>query len=78
MDTFTTEEAKNKIDQLVKKAVTNRQNCRITSSEGETAVIMSEEAFHDITVTLELLSTFVAMEDSKVDLEDLQDVQVVG
>ncbi len=56
MDTLTVEEAVQKLSKLI--ALANQDNCqfRITSEEG-TAVMLSEEAYQNLLVTLELLST---------------------
>ena len=61
MDTYSTHEASCKINELLKKVLVERRHCRVTSNEG-TVVVMPEETYQNLVVTLELLSTPGLME----------------
>lgn len=61
MDTYSTLEAKCRINELLGKVLSERRHCRITSDEG-TVVVMPEDTYQNLVVTLELLSTPGLME----------------
>ncbi len=56
MDTLTAEEAVQNLLKLITLAQQDNRQFRITSEEG-TAVLLSEETYQNLMVTLELLST---------------------
>lgn len=56
MDTFTLEEAKENLKKLIEKISVDQKLCRITSDHGN-AVLLSEETYDNLLITLELLST---------------------
>ncbi len=56
MDTLPFSEAKDKLQQLIKNATNDQYQFRINSDEG-TVVVLPEETYDNILVTLELLST---------------------
>lgn len=56
METITTEEATQNLTQLIASAHLAGQQYRITSEEGS-AVLLSEETYQNLIVTLELLAT---------------------
>ena len=56
MDTLTAQEAQDKLLRLVECAAKDLQQYRITSSDGN-AVLLPEETYQNLVVTLELLST---------------------
>ncbi len=61
MDTYSTLEAKCQMNELLEKVLKDRRHCRITSDEG-TVMVMPEETYQNLVVTLELLSTPGLME----------------
>lgn len=56
MDTMSDSEAKNKLQELIREVVNNRQQFQIVSKDG-TVVMLPKETYDNILVTLELLST---------------------
>lgn len=56
MDAIPLEEAQKQLDTLIAKASKYRQQYCIETPEGN-AVLLSEEAYNDILITLEVLST---------------------
>lgn len=64
MDTLTAQEAQNQLPQLIECAAKDLRQYRITSTEGN-AVLLPEETYQNLVVTLELLSTPGLMERIK-------------
>jgi antitoxin YefM len=62
MDTLDGQEAKDKFDILIKCAIHDQSKFLITTSEGN-AVLLSEEAYQNLMITLEMLSTPIFLED---------------
>ncbi len=56
METVTLEEATQSLEKLITLAKLERQQFRITSEEG-TGILLSEETYHNLMITLEFLST---------------------
>jgi len=56
MDTVAASEARDKLQEMIKEAVNNRQQYKITGDEGS-VVLLPQETYDNILVTLELLST---------------------
>ncbi len=56
MNTFTAEEASQNLLKLIQLAQQDNSQFRISSEEG-TVIILSEETYQNLMVTLELLST---------------------
>jgi PHD/YefM family antitoxin component YafN of YafNO toxin-antitoxin module len=56
MNTLTAEEARQKLSQLIAIAQQDNTQFKITSEEG-TVILLSEETYQNLLVTLELLST---------------------
>lgn len=56
MDTVAASEAKDKLQEMIKEAVRNRQQYKIVGNEGS-VVLLPQETYDNILVTLELLST---------------------
>lgn len=56
MDTVSDSEAKDKLQEMIREVVNNRQQFQIISEEG-TVVMLPKETYDNILVTLELLST---------------------
>ena len=65
METFTAEQAAQNLINLVELANQNGHQFRITSEAG-TAVLLSEETYQNLIVTLELLATPGLMNGLKV------------
>lgn len=68
MDTYTTQEAQDRLTELVDRALDEHKHCRITSDKGA-VIILPEETYHNLAVTLELLSTPGLLESLRIDLE---------
>lgn len=68
METVTDEEAKQNLLQLISYTQQNGQHIRITSEEGN-VVLLSEETYHNLVVTLELLATPGLLEGIKLEHE---------
>ena len=65
METFTTEEAQENLAALIQSAANDTQlKLRITSSNGN-VVLLSEEAYHNLLITLEMLSTPLFLETNQ-------------
>ncbi len=60
METLTAQEAQEKLSALIESAAHDQLKFRITSPEGN-AILLSEELFENILVTLEMLSTPIFM-----------------
>lgn len=56
MDTYKLEEAKELLSHLVEKVSVDQKQCRIIADTGN-AVLLSEETYDNLLITLELLST---------------------
>lgn len=56
MDTYTASEATCQINELLEKVLIDRRHCRVVSGHG-TAIVMPEDTYQNLVVTLELLST---------------------
>jgi antitoxin YefM len=70
METLTALEAQERFSQMIKDAVQDRQQFRVTSEEG-VVVVLPEETYQNILVTLELLSTPGLLDQIKMhDFED--------
>lgn len=61
MDTYSTQEATCQLKELLEKVLVERRHCRVTS-EGGTVVVMPEDTYNNLSLTLELLSTPGLME----------------
>lgn len=68
MDTYTQDEARERLNELVRSALEDRRHSRITSDEGS-VVLLPEETYHNLAVTLELLSTPGLMDSINLDME---------
>jgi len=64
MDNIPAQQAKDQLEELIQIATQQRQQFRITSEEGN-VIILPEETYENILVTLELLSTPGLMEKIK-------------
>jgi antitoxin YefM len=64
METLTTQEAQERLAALIKNASRGQSKYRITSAEGN-AVLLSEEAYENILITLEMLSIPMFLENSQ-------------
>lgn len=56
METLSSQEAKERLASLVETTLQEGKSYRITSPEGN-AILLSEKAYNDLMITLELLST---------------------
>jgi antitoxin YefM len=56
MDSYNLEEAKTNLTRILEKVSADQKLCRITSDHGN-AVLLSEETYDNLLITLELLST---------------------
>lgn len=56
MDTYSASEAKCQINELLEKVLVERRHCRIVSGHGP-VIVMPEDTYQNLVVTLELLST---------------------
>jgi PHD/YefM family antitoxin component YafN of YafNO toxin-antitoxin module len=65
MDTLTDQEAKDKLDIMIKCAIQDQSKFLITSPEGN-VVMISEEAYQNLMITLEMLSTPIFLENSQL------------
>lgn len=65
MDTFTVEEAVQDLPKLIALTQQDSYLMRITSEEGN-VVLLSEETYHNLVVTLELLATPGLMDGIKL------------
>lgn len=61
MDTYSELEATCKLKELLEKVLLERRHCRVTSGSG-TVVVMPEDTYQNLSLTLELLSTPGLME----------------
>lgn len=68
MDTYTQEEARDRLSDLLHNTLEERRHCRITSEKG-TVVMLPEETYQNLAVTLELLSTPGLLDSLNMDLE---------
>lgn len=75
MDNIPAQQAKDQLEELIQIATQQRQQFRITSEEGN-VVILSEETYENILVTLELLSTPGLMENIK-EIQSLEEEEMV-
>jgi len=65
MDTLTDQEAKDKFDIMIKCATQDQSKFLITSADGN-VVMLSEEAYQNLMITLEMLSTPIFLENSQL------------
>ena len=73
MQTLTVEEAQKQLGQILSKAVSTQEKCRISSEEGN-IVLMPEEHYEQLMITLEwLATTSLFSEDESTELEIDQD-----
>jgi len=74
MDIISKEEAEDRLDELIHAATNDGQQFRITSDAGN-VIVLPEETYENILVTLELLSTPGLMDNIKLnnccDTEDI-------
>ena len=56
MKTYSVQEAQEMLSQLIEQVAENRQHIRVSSSDG-TVVMLPEETYDNLLITLELLST---------------------
>lgn len=61
METVRVEDVQDKLKKLIVNATTNQSKYLITSDEGS-VVLLSEEAYENLLVTLEMLSTPILFE----------------
>lgn len=64
MNTYSIQEAKENLSRLVEEISQNRQHVRVISNEGN-VVILPEETYENLLITLELLSTPGLMDQIK-------------
>lgn len=62
METYSASDAKSQINELLEKVLVERRHCRVVSGHG-TVVVMPEDTYNNLVVTLELLSTPGLMEN---------------
>lgn len=65
METVAASEAREKLQEMIKEAVNNRQQYEVTSEDGS-VVMLPKETYNNILVTLELLSTPGLMDQIKL------------
>lgn len=77
MDTYTSDEMQESLQNIINKAVDESHPCKVTSPNGN-VVVLSEETYQNILVTLELLSTPGLMEnvDQQLIEEELSEALV--
>ncbi len=69
METLTVQEAQQKLQALIENASSDQQKYCITSATGN-AVLLSEETYHNLLITLEMLSTPLFLDTPPEDIND--------
>ncbi|MFQ5729902.1 MAG: type II toxin-antitoxin system Phd/YefM family antitoxin [Waddliaceae bacterium] len=75
MDNISAQKAMDQLSELIRAATKEKQQYRITSDEGN-VILMPEETYENILVTLELLSTPGLMDNVKAVQKDDNEEQL--